>query len=185
MSSVYCTLIPTLPIYLSRIGSTEIEIGILIGTLGLSSLVLRPIVGRFLLKISEVTFMIAGAVLFTLTSLGYLFALPFWPLLMVRIFHGIGFAFFYTAAVTFVANSSPEARLGQSLSYYYLAFNIAFVLAPSFGMFLINSFNFTLLFLSCTGLSLCSLLIITRLGRRKINPLEKITIKDGSFFSDG
>ena len=97
MSSVYCILIPTLPIYLSRIGATEIEIGILIGTLGLSSLALRPIVGRFLLKISEVTFMIAGAVLFTLTSLGYLFALPFWPLLMVRIFHGIGYAFFYTA----------------------------------------------------------------------------------------
>src|SRR5512136_1072417 len=73
----YCILIPTLPIYLSKIGSTEVEIGILIGMLSLSSLVLRRFVGRALVKIPEVTFMIAGAILFALTSAGYLFALPF------------------------------------------------------------------------------------------------------------
>ena len=38
--------------------------------------------------------------------------------------------------MTWVANTSPVTRLGQSLSYYYLAFNIAFALIPSFGMFL-------------------------------------------------
>ena len=183
VSFVYYILIPTLPIYLSKIGSTEVEIGILIGMLNLSSLVLRPFVGRALVKIPEVTFMIAGAILFALASVGYLFVLPFWPLLTVRMLHGIGLAFFWTASVTLIANVSPEAHLGQSVSYYFMAGNIAFVLAPSFGMFLINSFNFNLLFLFCTGLSLFSLLIITRLGRRQTDPLEKPTIKDGPLLS--
>jgi len=48
-TSVFHILIPTLPIYLLRLGSSEVEIGILIGILGVSSLVLRPLVGRALL----------------------------------------------------------------------------------------------------------------------------------------
>ena len=50
-TSVFHILIPTLPIYLSRLGSTEAEIGVLIGIFFFSSLVLRPFVGRALLKI--------------------------------------------------------------------------------------------------------------------------------------
>jgi MFS family permease len=62
-TSVFHLLIPTLPIYLSKMGSTEVEIGILIGALGVSSLVLRPFVGKALLRISERNFMVAGTLL--------------------------------------------------------------------------------------------------------------------------
>jgi MFS family permease len=176
-------LIPTLPIYLSRLGSPETEIGILIGIFSVSSLVIRPFVGRALLKTPERNFMITGAFLFALTSITYLIASPFWPFLMVRVFQGMGLAFFNTASITLIANISPEAHRGQSLSYFYLAFNIAFALAPVFGMFIINHFNFTLLFLFCTGLSLCSLFITTKLGKKQVNSLENSSIDDGSFFS--
>jgi hypothetical protein len=57
VSFVYCLLVPTLPLYFSRRGYSEMEIGVLIGSLGLSSLMLRPFVGRFLQKTSEVRFM--------------------------------------------------------------------------------------------------------------------------------
>jgi MFS family permease len=50
-------------------------------------------------------------------------------------------------------------------------------------MFLINSFNFNLLFLFCTGLSLFSLPIITRLRRKQTDPQEKLTIKGGPLLS--
>ena len=50
---VIFSLIPTLPIYLSRLGSKEVEIGVLIGSSAVASLVLRPFVGRALLKIPE------------------------------------------------------------------------------------------------------------------------------------
>ena len=76
---VFFNLIPTLPIYLSRLGSTEVEIGVLIGISAASSLVLRPFVGRALLKIPEKTFMIAGLLLVAFTSAAYLLAPPFGP----------------------------------------------------------------------------------------------------------
>ena len=182
-TSVFHILIPTLPIYLSRLGSTEVEIGVLIGSLSVSSLILRPFVGRGLTKIPERHFMMAGAVIFALASVAYLFALPFWPFLMVRIFQGIGLAFFYTASSTFIANISPEAHRGQSLSYFYLAFNISFALAPIFGMFLINAFTFNVLFLLCLGISLGSLFLTTRLRKRQMEPAEDSSMQDEPFLS--
>jgi DHA1 family multidrug resistance protein-like MFS transporter len=80
-------------------------------------LILRPFIGRALLKFREKNFMIAGALLFAFTSVAYLLASPFWPLLIVRLFQGIGYAFFLTASYTLVANISPEGHRGQSLSY--------------------------------------------------------------------
>ncbi len=182
-SSSLFILIPTLPIYLARLGAKEAEIGILIGTSSVSSLILRPLVGRALLKIPERNFMAGGALLFILCSIAYIFLLPFWPFLMIRILHGFGFALFYTASTTFIANISPEAHRGQSLSYFFLAFNFAFALAPSFGMFLINRFPFHFLFLVCTAFSLCALVLSLRLKTRVTKSPETPDMEDRSFLS--
>ena len=178
-TSVYYILIPTLPIYLSRLRSTETEIGVLIGIFFFSSLVSRPFIGRALTKIPEKTFMITGTLLFALTSIAYPLVSPFWPLLVVRLFQGIGFAFFQTASITLIANISSKTHRGQSLSYFYLAINLSGALGPSFGMLVINLFSFSFLFLACSGLSLCSLFISYKLGKRQIMPLQDSSIKDG------
>jgi predicted MFS family arabinose efflux permease len=182
-SSSLFILIPTLPIYLARRGAAEAEIGILIGISSVSSLILRPFIGRALSRIPERNFMLGGALLFILCSIAYIFLPPFWPFLMIRVLQGFGFALFYTASTTFIANISPEAHRGQSLSYFFLAFNFAFALAPSFGMFLINRFNFTFLFLVCAALSLCSLFFSTRLKKRGENTPEAQATEDRSFLS--
>ena len=182
-SSVFFTLIPTIPIYLSRLGSTEAEIGVLVGTLSVSSLFLRPLVGRALLKISERDFMIVGNLLYAFSSIAYLIAKPFWPFLIVRILQGIGLAFFATASFTLVSRISPEGHRGESLSYFYLAINTAFALAPSFWMALVNHFDFPILFIVCIGFSLASLFITLKLDRRRIDPSEDPFVQNQSYLS--
>jgi predicted MFS family arabinose efflux permease len=145
--------------------------------------VLRPFVGKALLRIPERDFLIAGALVFTLTSPAYLFARPFWPLLLVRLFQGAGFACFHTASFTLIANITPQDHRGQSLGYFYLAMNISGALAPPVGMFIINQFSFTHLFLVCSGLSLCSLLIGHQLGRRQAHSSEASSVEGGFLFS--
>lgn len=167
-SSVFCILIPTIPIYLSRFEAKEAEIGLLVGIFSVSSLVLRPFVGRALLTISEKKFMIVGALIYVLSCLAYLIAPPFWPLLLVRVFQGIGLALFSTASFTLVANIIPVENRGRFISYFYLAGNLSFALGPYIGMLLINRFSFGVLFLACAALSLSSLLITLKLSRRKI-----------------
>lgn len=175
------TFIPTLPVYLSRMGSQEAEIGVLIGTYGVSSLIFRPFVGRALIRIPEKQFMMVGAFLFAITSLAYLFVPPFWPFLVTRIFQGIGLACFNTAVFTLIANITPQEHRGQSLSYFWLAPNIALVLAPVMGMSLISRFGFTPLFLVCLGVSLLSLSIIHKLGRRQVARSEGSPVESGFF----
>jgi hypothetical protein len=71
----------------------------------------------------------------------------------------------------------------QNLTYFYLAFDIAFTLTPVFGMFITNYFDFTLLFLFCKGLLVCSLFINTQLEMKKIHPLASPLIEKESIFS--
>ncbi|MFB3887814.1 MAG: MFS transporter [Thermodesulfobacteriota bacterium] len=182
-SSVYSILIPTIPIYLSTFKAKEAEIGVLVGALSVSALIIRPFVGRALLKVPEKKFMIAGASLCIISSIGYLVAMPFWPLLIVRVLQGIGLAFFSTASFTLIANITPEGHRGQFISYYYLSINFAFALAPYFGMLLINRFDFTVLFLSCITLSLAPLFMAIRLRKRETDPLGAPLLRDQPFLS--
>ncbi len=186
-SSVFSILIPTIPIYLSKLGAKEAEIGVLVGSLSVSSLVLRPVIGRALLKIPERRFMIAGAIFYTLSSIAYLFAPPFWPLLAVRAFQGMGLALFSTASFTLIANVTPETHRGQVISYFYLSINFAFALAPYFGMLLVNRFdfpfNFELLFLVSAALSLCCLFITFKLKKLQSVPSVGLSLQDQPFLS--
>lgn len=180
-TSVFCILLPTLPIYLSKLGSTESEIGVLIGVFSLSSLILRPFVGRALLRIPEKKFMLVGSLLYASSSVLYLVAPPFWPLFILRVLQGVGLALFATSSFTLVTNIVPESHRGQSLGYFYLSINFAFVLAPSFGMFLINHFNFTILFFCCAALSLCALFITTKLRKKDIDPSKTSSMGNQPF----
>jgi len=182
-SSVFFILIPTIPIYLQQLGTTEAGIGVLIGALSVSSLVLRPLIGRALLKGRERNFMIAGTLLFAISSGAYLIAKPFWPFFTVRVLQGIGLALFATSSFTLVARISPPAHRGQSLSYFYLAINIAFALAPSFGMTLINYFKFAVLFIVCVGLSLGSLFITLKLRSEEVDSSDSQSVKDQPLLS--
>ncbi len=180
-AAVLYTLVPTLPIYLVKIGSKEAEIGILIGIASIFSLLLRPFVGKALSKKPEKFFLFAGALILTLSAITLIWVSPFWPLLLVRSLQGISAAFFFTSSFTLIANISPEQRRGQSISIYYLSSNLAFAVAPWFGMFLINSFafpgNFTVLFIFCSCLSSLSLTFVVKLKTREVSmfqaPLSK------------
>jgi MFS family permease len=183
LAFVFFVLIPTLPIYLSKSGSNEVEIGVLIGIFAVSSLFLRPFVGRALLRIPEKNFLMAGTLLHVFTSAAYIFTPPFWPFFSVRVLQGIGYAFSSTAILTLIANVSPQAHRGQSLGYFLLTNNIASALAPTLGMFLINNFSFTILFLVCSGLSIGALVITNRLGKREITPPAESSTEDGFYIS--
>jgi MFS family permease len=178
----YHALIPTLPIFLARSGSDEREIGMLIGIFGLSSVIFRFLVGRGLRAYSEKSIMMIGALLFALTFLACLFVRPFWPFLTVRFFQGVSFACFDTAVFTFIVNATPPARRGQAIGYFLLALPLSQAVAPVFGMFLLNQYNFSFFFLFCMGLSLCSFFLSSRLKKQEISMPDKSTPSQNTSF---
>jgi MFS family permease len=182
-SSASFVLLPTIPIYLSKLDAKGSEIGFLVGVLNFCSLIPRLFIGRALVKYSERKFMLAGTALYVISSIAYLVAPPFWPFLMVRIFQGFGLAFFSTASFTLMANIAPEAHRGRIISYFSLSFNFAFAIAPYFGMLLINQFNFVVLFFVCAGLSLCAFVATVKLEETQHHSEENDQIQKQSLLS--
>ena len=152
-------LIPTLPIYLTKLGSNEREIGVLIGIAAVASLASRLFVGGILLKCSEKSVIMVGALLSAITFLASIVFRPFWPFLIIRFLQGVALACIDTAAIASVIKVIPLAYRGRALGYFLLAPSLAMAVAAPFGMFLINHYSFTILFLSGAGLSFCALFL--------------------------
>ena len=107
-------LVPTFPIYLTKLGSNERQVGVLVGVMAVAALVSRFFVGGVLTKCSEKSAMLFGAVFFALTFPAAIVFSHFWPLFIVRVFQGIAFACFHTAAFAYVLNIVPPAYRGRA-----------------------------------------------------------------------
>jgi len=164
-NSVERLLMPTLPIYLKKMGSAEVEIGIFIGAFGLASLFSRPFTGKMLTNMSERTLMLIGSLFYIASSLAYIMIPPFWPLLFVRILQGAGFGFFHTASTTYVVNITEVSKRARVLAYFAVAMNIASAIAPPLGIVVADRFGFNWLFLVCIVVSVCMLCISSTLGK--------------------
>jgi len=167
------SLTPTLPIYLARLGADEREIGILIGVVGIASLVSRLLVGGALQKYSERSVMMVGALLSVLVFLSYIVFQPFWPFLVIRFVQGLAFACMDTAVLTVVVRVTPQRFRGQAIGYVLLASPLSMAIAASMSVYLSNRYGFATLFLSCAGLSLCSFLSSWMVKEREQNEPDK------------
>jgi predicted MFS family arabinose efflux permease len=179
----YFALYPTLPIFLVRLGSNDREIGALIGILGVSSLVSRFLVGGALTRLSGKSVMMFGALLFALTLIASIVIRPFWPFLTLRFLQGITYACVSTAAFACIISILPSVYRGQGLGYFLLAPSFALATGPSFGMFLVNHYNFTVLFFTCTALSLCSFFFSWKMkGQEAAKPDDTASTHNALFF---
>jgi MFS family permease len=172
-------LTPTLPIYLERLGAKEVEIGVLVGAFGVSSLFLRLVVGQALLSYSERSIMMIGAAVFAASFFGCIVLPLFWPLFLVRLFQGLAFACLDTAVLAFVVRIVPPTYAGQGISYCLLAVNLSLALSPIVGMFFVNRYTFTLLFLVGAGLSLAALFLSSLVKGPRVREVGEGPPKEG------
>jgi predicted MFS family arabinose efflux permease len=166
--AAFHSLTPTLPIYLTRLGSNEREIGVLIGIFAVAALVSRLFVGGALLKYRAKSVMMVGAFVTIIVYLALIVFRPFFPFLIVRFLQGVAFACLDTAALASIIGVIPLAHRTRALGYLMLAPSLAMAVAAPLGMFIINQYSFTMLFLSCAGLAFCSLLMFWKLKGQEI-----------------
>ena len=95
-----------------------------------------------------------GTAICLLAMGSYLFASTVFLLLAVRILHGAGFGITTTTYGTVVSDLIPQARRGEGMGYFGLSGTIAMALGPLIGLWLMQTYNFTILFM-CTFLYNC------------------------------
>jgi MFS family permease len=159
-------LLPTLPLYALSLGGTNAEVGLIIGILALTSLVARPFVGIWMDRAGRRGFLVAGAGIYVLASLGYWTIHSVGGLLAWRVVQGIGLATFSTAAASLAGDLAPPGRRGATMGIFGLAQASALTVGPGVGRRVLASAGYPGLFTAAAGAALaalaCALVIPSR-----------------------
>jgi len=175
-------LIPTLPVYVKEIGGTSSNIGLVVGMFTVAALFVRPLTGNALQKFNKKIILMIGTAICLLAMGSYLFASTIFLLLAVRILHGAGFGITTTTYGTVVSDLIPSARRGEGMGYFGLSGTIAMALGPLIGLWLMQTYNFTILFLCALSCTIVSL-ILTKL--LQIQKTKQPPQQSSSSFLDG
>lgn len=157
--SSFYLLLPTLPLYIQHMGGDQKAVGIIIGVFTISSVIIRPFSGKFTDRLGRRIFLILGALIFLISPLLYYTASTIPMLFLVRIFHGLGIAFFTVSAVAMIADMSPPDRRGEAFGAFGLSAMVALTGSPAVGTWLLTHFSFRGVFYAEAFLASASLFL--------------------------
>ncbi|MGV2940230.1 MFS transporter [Mesobacillus sp. LC4] len=171
------------PAFITDIKNNPAQGGLMTTVFMVSAIAIRPFVPSLMQKMDKKKL--------SVISLGFIaisVALSFGQdsvalLLLLRIFHGIGFGIITTIFSTMATNIIPAHRLGEGIGYYGMATSVGTSLGPMLALALLQVFSFNLLILLSVGLTLLTLLLNLFIkGPRK--PAKKMAIVQKSHFRE-
>jgi len=155
----YLTL-PTMPLFVKEIGGTEAHVGLVAGVFTLTAVVFRPLVGGLLDRYGRRPFMIWGLLLFVLSMFLYNWVSVIAILLLLRVLHGVSWAFSTTAVSTTITDIIPVSRRGEGMGWFGMAMTVAMAIGPMLGVWVLNNGSFHRMFLLATLFSAGAFLIV-------------------------
>lgn len=176
--------LPTIPLFVEKLGGNDQLIGIVVGIFTFSALLLRPYAGHTLETKGRRFVYLTGLGIFVLSvgSFGFVNSLIF--LFVLRIVQGFGWGFSTTASGTIATDLIPAKRRGEGMGYFGLSGNIALAFGPTLGLALAGVISFKLLFLICALLGLAALVLSSRINYKQAEkqsvPLKRWDIYEKS-----
>ncbi|MEZ4706561.1 MAG: MFS transporter [Caldilineaceae bacterium] len=123
-------LIVPLPRYLTGIGLSDAEIGLVLGATAIASLVTRPIAGILTDRLGYRRMLLFGSLSLIVGAVGVVFTTQLWLLFGLRILQALGYVIFTTAGNALVGQlAAPEER-STKIAYFGLAANFAISMTP-------------------------------------------------------
>jgi len=152
-------LMTTLPIYARELGGNNTFSGLVVGIYAFSSLLCRPFVGRLLDVRGRKPVLLFGLAVLSVVFLLYGFAGGITALFLLRIVQGVGFSAHNTAVNTIAADLVPASRLSEGIGYFSISLTLPTAFGPSLGLWLIDKWNYRVLFLAAFFLALAGLVM--------------------------
>ncbi|MGV8074928.1 MAG: MFS transporter [Syntrophobacteraceae bacterium] len=152
------------PIFVSEHGGDKADIGIIMGTFVLASVLCRPFISDMVDQIGRKKSFTLGCLIMTLIPLAYIpldgkLASFYLPLLAIRLLHGVGLAVSMTAAFTYAADIIPENRRSEGIGIFGISGLVGSATGPVIAEFLIHKFGFSTSFVVAAVMSGLALLI--------------------------
>jgi predicted MFS family arabinose efflux permease len=153
-------LLPTLPPYIKSIGATGMEIGLVTALFSAGAVLIRPFIGYMLEYKHRKSLVLIGAVILLAITILYPISRIVMVFLFIRFVHGLAWGWSTTVNGTAAVDVIPFSRLGEGMGYFGLSTTIAFIVAPSLGIFLYNITSFTNLILISSVMGLISVVLL-------------------------
>ncbi len=159
-------LIPILPIYITALGASKLELGFMMATLPATSIfarfpfsVLSIKIGRWPVAISALILQLVSYVLFVLISTRILL----YPAIVI---YALALSSFGPSAIAIALESSPIGRKGMVMGRFYGAIGVAMIVGPLLTSLLTYYLEVQQIFLFALILPITGLTIVTFFGRR-------------------
>ncbi len=166
------SVLPVLPRYVrGPLDSTDLAVGIVIGSYAVTGLLLRPVAGRLADTRGRRPTVLIGAVLVSLSGLLYLPHLGIAGLIGARLVLGAGEGALYTAGSAWIVDLAPLERRGRILGLYGLAVWGGLSVGPLLGEVLLNSSGYTTVWICAAVLPLLGAAIAFRVP----DPFQPLT----------
>lgn len=174
----------TVPQYTQSIGYTATVAGLMTTVYTVASLVLRPLIGALLDRRGRLLIAAAGTALFAVISGMFPMVHSLWLLILLRVFHGIGFASHATAINTMGTDVLPESRLSEGIGYMGLTNSLSTAIAPALALMLMERLGYGETFagiflVAAAGALLC---LFVRYERRRPARREPVKITWSNLF---
>lgn len=170
--------LPTLPLYVQEIGSSETWVGIIVGIFTFSALLIRPFGGKLLDTTGRAPVFLIGLVILVISLYSLAISTTILILVVVRIIQGVGWGLSNTASGTIASDLVPKDRRGEGLGYFGLSGNLALAIGPALGLFLVTRIEFSTLFIICGSLTLIALVLALNVRYVTPKPLTTLEIEE-------
>lgn len=162
-------LFPVVPLYVEGpLGGNRFDVGLVIGSFSLSSILLRPLSGRFGDQRGRKQLLVAGAAVVGVTTLAYHFATSISILVALRLLNGAGEAFFFTGAIAMATDLAPPGRSGEAVSLFSVSLYGGLTAGPFVGEAILQSSGFTPVWIVSGALSLAAALFALGLAETRV-----------------
>jgi DHA1 family multidrug resistance protein-like MFS transporter len=152
---------PLLPLYADSLGATGIWLGIIFASFSVSRAIFLPVFGRLSDLGGRKLFISLGLLIYTIISLGYIWASSVSQLTLVRLIQGAAAGMIIPIAQAYIGDISPEGEEGTWMGYFNAAFFTGFGFGPLMGGALTEHFGMTVAFSTMGGLNLLAFLAVT------------------------
>jgi len=144
-----------LPAYLQQLGAKELRIGMIMGVMSISGILVRPVIGRWMDLRGRPVVARWGGMLMTVTCLLYLTVSSLGPwIYVVRVLHGLALAAVFSALFTIAADVVPESRRTGGLALFGVSGLLPLALGGWLGELVISAGSHRTLFWCTAGAAL-------------------------------
>jgi len=133
---LYGVVVPILPVYVSRLGASQAQVGLLFGSYALALLAATPWMGRLCGRVGSRPVLLAGLAGLSASTLLFAGADGYALLLIARSLQGIAAAAIWTAGLASLAAAFAQERRGRVLALMTTISALGTLLGPPLGGFI-------------------------------------------------